>query len=798
MQKKKKGLWAAFLALLMVVSMLPISAFAQGTTVTEVKDAAGLKAALENGGSVKLTESFTIDEKLDINITKPVEFDLNGNTVTKNYASINHYFMTIKDGGSLTLNDSGEGGALVATDSSYGYGIQLYSGATFIMNGGKIETHEESIDVYTDANATVEINGGEVISTHDNVLGVRGGTTTINGGTLTAGGRTGVYISTYSSTPIEFTMNGGTLVANDCQSGAIQAYKGANVTITGNAAIQANDCYAVQVQENVTLNVSGNSSITSTGRGTPAITVEDEGTVNVSGGTVSSEQSAAIRTENQAVVSVSGGSLSGGGSKGVFEKYTSYDGPNTSTITVTGGEFSSDVSDYVDESVGGLIPNPDGDGFIVADYIAFNGANKYVTIQDAIDAAQPGDTILVADGLHKEHISINKAVTLKNTEGAKPQLTDVTAIGDINGLTFEGLTFVGASNIKNSDTNLSALYLQGANLMKNVTVKNCDFLYNSDYATANAGSVEDYSTIAITTLNVEGLTVEGCTIDGYTITAYHNPGNGGEITYKDNTIKNVKSGIAFIATKGVTVTGNTFENANGIRLEDNWGGGEKCSDVTIKQNKFLSVSSDDTYGQYAVRTENSNGDLGYEGVLELKENYWGENPDFSKLIVGNAETNVYPYYANAEMTELVAKANGISINYSAEMKVGDTLQLTATVSPENAGDKTVTWSSSDDSIATVDQNGLVTAKAEGKVVISATNASGQSANCTITVKAASTENGGNTSSGDGTASEVPPSENSSSLNTGDPSDMMPWMVIMLLALSASIASVVAIRKNRVK
>ncbi len=423
---------------------------------------------------------------------------------------------------------------------------------------------------------------------------------------------------------------------------------------------------------------------------------------------------------------------------------------------------------------------------------------KYQTLEAALKDAASGDTILLSDSVVYENVKIDKAVTLKNAEGANPQVTDITAIGDIDGLTFEGLTFVGASNIKNSDINLSALYLQGGSLMKNVTVKNCDFILNNDYVSANTGSAEGYSTIAITTLNVEGLTVEGCTIDGYTITAYHNPGNGGSIAYKNNTVKNVKSGIAFIATKGITVTGNTFENANGIRLEDNWGGGEKCSDVTIEQNKFISVSSDSTYGQYAIRTENSNGVSGYEGTLELKENYWGENPDFGKLVVGSVEANVYPYYTDAEMSELATEANGIAINYSAEMKVGETLQLTATVSPDNAGDKTVTWSSSDDFIATVDQNGLVTAKAEGKVVITATNSAGQSANCTITVKAASTGGNGNTSSNDGTASEVTPSEDGSSPQTGDFSNMMPWMVIMLLALSASVACVAGIRKNKVR
>ena len=431
-----------------------------------------------------------------------------------------------------------------------------------------------------------------------------------------------------------------------------------------------------------------------------------------------------------------------------------------------------------------------------------NNGLKYRNLAAAVKDATAGDTILLADGLYDEHIVIDKSITLKNAEGAKPQVADIAVTTDVNDLVFEGLTFVGASNVSTGDVSLSALYLAGPNLIKNVTVKDCDFKLDEQYITVHPDMPAE-TTIAITTLNVEGLTVEGCTIDGYTITAYHNPGNGGNIAYKDNTIKNVKSGIAFIATKGITVTGNTFENANGIRLESGWDSDDnKCTDVTIEQNKFLSVSSDDTYGQYAIRTENSNGVSGYEGTLELKENYWGENPDFDALVVGNVETNVYPYYVDTEMTQLVTAANGIAINYSAEMEVGETLQLTATVSPDNADDKTVTWSSSDDSIATVDQNGLVTAKAEGKVVITATNSAGQTATCNITVKAASTDNSGNNDNqGNGTASEVtPPSENggSSTPQTGDFSNMMPWMVVMLLALSASVACVLNIKKNRVR
>lgn len=50
----------------------------------------------------------------------------------------------------------------------------------------------------------------------------------------------------------------------------------------------------------------------------------------------------------------------------------------------------------------------------------------------------------------------------------------------------------------------------------------------------------------------------------------------------------------------------------------------------------------------------------------------------------------------------------------------NTLQLIANIEPADATNKTITWSSSDESIATVDSNGLVTAIANGTVLITAT------------------------------------------------------------------------------
>ena len=53
------------------------------------------------------------------------------------------------------------------------------------------------------------------------------------------------------------------------------------------------------------------------------------------------------------------------------------------------------------------------------------------------------------------------------------------------------------------------------------------------------------------------------------------------------------------------------------------------------------------------------------------------------------------------------------------MNNGATLQLNATVSPANATDKTIVWSSSNSDVASVNQNGIVTANNAGTAIITA-------------------------------------------------------------------------------
>ena len=87
-----------------------------------------------------------------------------------------------------------------------------------------------------------------------------------------------------------------------------------------------------------------------------------------------------------------------------------------------------------------------------------------------------------------------------------------------------------------------------------------------------------------------------------------------------------------------------------------------------------------------------------------------------------------PETPNVEVTSVTVSPESIN------MVIGDTERLTLTILPENASVKSGTWASSDEAVATVSQDGTVTAVAEGTAVITVT-AGSKSATCNVTVTA---------------------------------------------------------------
>lgn len=113
-----------------------------------------------------------------------------------------------------------------------------------------------------------------------------------------------------------------------------------------------------------------------------------------------------------------------------------------------------------------------------------------------------------------------------------------------------------------------------------------------------------------------------------------------------------------------------------------------------------------------------------------------QNPGIATITVSAQENPAVTYDCIVTVTA-TRPVESISLNHDAKTftKAGETLQLTATIYPDSATNKTVTWKSSDKTVATVDESGLVTAVGNGTADITATTEDGNfKATCQVTVE----------------------------------------------------------------
>ena len=92
-----------------------------------------------------------------------------------------------------------------------------------------------------------------------------------------------------------------------------------------------------------------------------------------------------------------------------------------------------------------------------------------------------------------------------------------------------------------------------------------------------------------------------------------------------------------------------------------------------------------------------------------------------------------PEESPEEKTEEVAPSKVTIEPHSLSLAVGETVTLYATVSPSNATNKSVTWTSSNVKVAAVDGNGTVVAKDVGTATIMVRTSNGKSATCDVKV-----------------------------------------------------------------
>ena len=161
---------------------------------------------------------------------------------------------------------------------------------------------------------------------------------------------------------------------------------------------------------------------------------------------------------------------------------------------------------------------------------------------------------------------------------------------------------------------------------------------------------------------------------------------------------------------------------------------------------YYKVKKDDTLGLYAegstvsftAEQESGKAFSGWTATGVTLDNE--TNAEISFTMPGNDVTLTTAY---------ATLVNEVSLDKTElALTVGDTQTLTATITPDDANNKNVSWSSDKPSVATVDENGKVTAVAEGTAKITVTTVDGKkTADCAVTVTAKS---GGGSSSGGGT------------------------------------------------
>ncbi len=179
--------------------------------------------------------------------------------------------------------------------------------------------------------------------------------------------------------------------------------------------------------------------------------------------------------------------------------------------------------------------------------------------------------------------------------------------------------------------------------------------------------------------------------------------------------------------------------ADGMDAQITDGSAEGDRDMTTGTPEFT-----DPDGVMYVTFNSGSGSKNYRITSEAfpytDVQYQNNGRSYSHLSVNGGDLTVTTYnLENGTVTDTFTihktiAADSVTLDQSElNLEVGGTATLTATVAPESVTDPTLTWASSDEEVATVDENGVVTAVGQGTATITATAANGVSAACEVTV-----------------------------------------------------------------
>ena len=317
------------------------------------------------------------------------------------------------------------------------------------------------------------------------------------------------------------------------------------------------------------------------------------------------------------------------------------------------------------------------------------------------------------------------AIGVANSSGAAEltiELESDNTIEDVSlgiwvyssGTGYASLTIMGNGSLTASVSANSGILVQSNDGNATLSIENAEVTTTSSSSDGVLVRAKDGSNASLT-VNGGSLTATGKSEDGagirYTFGGAISGSGKPSLTVSGNAIVKANGGEGGISTNSSTATEikSDSEATSGGIVFDN-GTGTVCGAVTLQED------------------------------LTIGEGQTLTIPDGSSLTIPDDKTlTVDGGTLTGDVTgTVIYKVTDVSLDKSTLSLIeGENEQLIATVEPSNATNKTVTWSSSAENVATVDNSGKVTAVGAGTATIKATaqDGSGKSDTCTVTVTA---------------------------------------------------------------
>ena len=759
----RKKLRSVCIALVLCLLLLPAAALAADGTVYGTIEVGGI--ALTNSENAPTVYATTDDS---------------GNVITEGADENNYNVMW--DGSTLTLRNATIQQAEEYGNSRESMAIYRQSGDLAIALVGEntvdapgngsasscgINLGGGSLTINGEENASLLVFGGP--TTNGNSCGIYArGTITIDSGTVTATGESASAASYGICAGGAVTINDGSVTATSGEAGgnSIGIYTSGSVTIedgtviaTGESAAAAS--YGIDAVGTVTIE-NGTVNATSGKAGGNSVGIYTLNSVTINGGDVTATAGDAVGSSygiNTANIStsiiVNGGTVTAtsgeayGDSCAIFAESQTSASAASSSVTINGGTVTARAGNAVGRGwyscgikIEGFLTITDGTVIAVAGDAIGAGTKascgifsfKNVAISDG-DVTGIGGT-----GEYSWGIACNDILTIKGGtvvgKGGPLAGANIQYSAGINGMgkvEISGGTVTGTGG--DTEAGDSFGICTGDTTSYNVvTVSIKDATVTATGGTAasgNSSGISATNTIADVKVTIEDAAV---TTTGGTAGTGNSYGIRAETTDTDKSAEVTINGNSVVRANmtgeegvdGKTISGTTTTQENSIVLEN--GVGTVYGDVTLQENLTVGADESLTIPQGATLTIPSGVTVNNSGVITNE----GTIDNQGTLTIepgGNLAGDVTGNQAIYKVTNVTLNRSNLSLT------AGGTAWLRAAVQPDNAANQSVTWASSDPSVATVDQNGVVTAVAPGTATITVTTQDGNhTAACTVTVR----------------------------------------------------------------